>query len=144
MHVTEILKSKGSGVTTTRAEETLAATARLLTDKRIGAVVVTDVRGKVVGMISERDIVRGVAKHGGAALDMSVGDFMTTSVISCKPEDNLNDIMALMTMRRVRHLPVIVDDELKGIISIGDVVKNRLDEVQLEVNVLRDYVRGLG
>ena len=142
MHVAEILKVKGTEVVTTRAEETVAATARLLTSKSIGAVVVTDPRGGVVGIISERDIVRGVAHHGDKALEMKVGDLMTSDVLSCKPGDNLNEIMSTMTMHRVRHLPVMEAGRLKGIISIRDVVKTRLEEAQMEVDALRDYVLG--
>lgn len=144
MLVQEILKHKGTKVVTTDAGQTIAATASLLTREKIGAVVVADARGQVAGIISERDIVRGVAERGEKALSAKVGDLMTSDVLSCKPDDSLNDLMAMMTSRRVRHLPVMEAGELKGIVSIGDVVKHRLEEVQMEVDVLQDYVRGGG
>ena len=144
MLVQEILKHKGTKVVTTDAGQTIAATASLLTREKIGAVVVADARGQVAGIMSERDIVRGVAERGEKALSAKVGDLMTSDVLSCKPDDSLNDLMAMMTSRRVRHLPVMEAGELKGIVSIGDVVKHRLEEVQMEVDVLQDYVRGGG
>ncbi len=144
MHVFEILKSKGNRVVTTDAGQTIAATAALLTSERIGAVVAVDARGRVAGIISERDIIQGLAELGEKALAAKVGDLMTRDVLTCKPQDSLTDLMAVMTARRVRHLPVVEGGELKGIISIGDVVKHRLEEVQMEVDVLQDYVRGGG
>jgi len=141
MTVAAILKGKGTRVETTHAGMTVAEAARRLTDKRIGALPVCNLRGKVIGILSERDIVEGIAGHGPAALDLTVGDLMTERVISCAPEDDVRHVMAVMTNWRVRHLPVMVDDELTGILSIGDVLKHRLDETQLELNVLRDYAR---
>ena len=140
MHVADIIKVKGSNVVTTAADETVAATARLLNVKRIGAIVVCDAHGKVIGVISERDIIGGIAIDGQRALDMRVRDLMTSKVISCKPTDTISEVMKVMTERRFRHLPVIEDGELRGIISIGDVVKNRLEETELEARALRDYV----
>ncbi len=140
MHVADILKTKGSNVVTSGADETVAATARLLNLKRIGAVVVCDAPGKVIGVISERDIIRGIAINGQRALDMRVGDLMTSDVIVCKPTDTIAEVMQVMTHGRFRHLPVIGDDKLQGMISIGDVVKNRLEEIDLEARSLRDYV----
>ena len=144
MHVAEILKTKGTHVVTTGSEGTIAATARLLTSEKIGAVVVTESPDKVIGILSERDIIRGIAEFGAKALGMKVGDLMTSDVVTCKLEDNLNAVMAVMTTRRIRHLPVMEEGELRGIISIGDVVKYRLEEAQMEVNALRDYVLGAG
>ncbi len=140
MHVADILKTKGSDVVTSGADETVAATARLLNLKRIGAVVVCDAPGAVIGVISERDIVRGIAVNGQRALDMRVGDLMTSDVVVCKPTDTIAEVMQVMTLGRFRHLPVIEDGELQGIISIGDVVKNRLEETDMEARSLRDYV----
>ncbi len=140
MHVADILKTKGSTVVTSAADETVAATARLLNLKRIGAVVVCDAPGKVIGVISERDIIRGVALNGQRALDMRVRELMTSDVIVCKPTDTIAEVMQVMTLGRFRHLPVIEDGKLQGIISIGDVVKNRLEETDLEARSLRDYV----
>ncbi len=140
MHVADILKTKGSNVVTSGADETVAATARLLNLKRIGAVIVCDATGKVIGMMSERDIIRGIAINGQRALDMRIGDLMTSDVVVCKPTDTVAEVMQVMTLGRFRHLPVIEDGELRGIISIGDVVKNRLEETDLEARSLRDYV----
>ncbi len=140
MHVANILKVKGSDVVTIGPDETVAATARLLNVKRIGAILVCDANGKVVGVISERDIIHGVAVNGERALEMQVRDLMTGDVIACKPTDIIAEVMKMMTMRRFRHMPVIEDGELKGIISIGDVVKIRIEETEMETRVLRDYV----
>ena len=140
MHVADILKVKGTDVVTIVPDETVAATARLLNAKRIGAILVCDANGKVVGVISERDIIRGIAVNGERALEMQVRDLMTSEVIACKPTDTVAEVMKMMTMRRFRHMPVIEDGELKGIISIGDVVKNRIEETEMETRVLRDYV----
>ncbi len=140
MHVADILKVKGTDVVTTGPDETVAATVRLLNVKRIGAIVVCDAAAKVVGVISERDIIRGVAVNGARALEMGVRDLMTSEVITCKPTETISEVMKVMTERRFRHLPVINGGELQGIISIGDVVKNRLEETEMEARVLRDYV----
>ncbi len=140
MHVANILKVKGTDVVTIGPDETVAATARLLNVKGIGAALVCDASGKVLGVISERDIIRGVAVNGERALEMQVRDLMTSEVIACKPTDTIAEVMKVMTMRRFRHMPVIEDGELKGIISIGDVVKNRIEETEMETRVLRDYV----
>jgi len=140
MYVRDILTTKGDRVTTTRPDATIAATSRLLAQHRIGAVLVTDAADAIAGIISERDIVRGFARHGGAVADMTVADLMTRDVRTCKPDDTIADIMAVMTSARIRHLPVLNQGHLAGIVSIGDVVKYRLDETKLEVDSLRDYV----
>jgi len=140
MHVRNILDGKGKRVTTLRPETTIAATTRLLAQQRIGAVLVTDATDNIVGIISERDIVAGLASHGAAVASLVVADLMTRDVLTCNPDDTIADIMAVMTTRRVRHLPVLDGGRLSGIISIGDVVKFRLDEAKLEVESLRDYV----
>lgn len=140
MFVAEILKVKGSDVVSTGPGETVAALARLLNLKRIGAVVVRDAEGNVIGMLSERDIIRGIAVQGERALEMEVRDLMTHEVVTCKTTDTVSEVMKVMTERRFRHLPVVDDGKLLGLISIGDVVKNRLDETEIEARVLRDYV----
>lgn len=144
MYVQSILDTKGSKVVTTHPGETIAATARLLTENRIGAALVLngpgDGNGQVVGVISERDIVAGMAKYGTRVTEMTVADLMTREVLLCRPNDSIADIMAVMTARRVRHLPVIEGDRLVGIVSIGDMVKHRLDEAAMEVDSLRQYV----
>ena len=140
MHISDILNAKGTEVIATGPAETVAATARLLNYQRIGAVLVRDAKDNVVGVISERDIIRGIAVNGARALDMEVRELMTREVVSCKPTDTISEVMRVMTTRRFRHLPVMEDGTLKGMISIGDVVKHRLDESELETRVLRDYV----
>lgn len=140
MYVSDILKHKGSDVVTTSPGETVGATARMLNVKRIGAVVVRDAAGALVGMMSERDIIRGVALHGERALNLQIQELMTSEVVTCKPTDTIAAVMKLMTHGRFRHLPVVDDGELTGMVSIGDVVKHRLEETELEAKVLRDYV----
>ncbi len=140
MHIFDILNAKGTEVIATGPAETVAATARLLNYQRIGAVLVRDAKDNVIGVISERDIIHGIAVNGARALDMEVRELMTREVVSCKPTDTISEVMRVMTTHRFRHLPVMEDGTLKGMISIGDVVKHRLDESELETRVLRDYV----
>ena len=140
MHVADILKTKGGEVFSIGPGESVAATTRLLNAKNIGAAVVRDPHGAVIGIISERDIIRNIAANGERALEMLVRDVMTSDVISCKATDTISEVMKVMTVNRFRHLPVIEDGELKGIVSIGDVVKYRLDETEMEARVMRDYV----
>lgn len=137
--VAELLGTKGRTVVSILPSESAAAAAALLTEKRIGAVVVRDRRGKLVGILSERDIVRAIAGRGDAALDERVEELMTKEVRTCKPGDSVKDLMQMMTQRRHRHVPVCDEaGDLVGIVSIGDVVKARLDEQAHEVAVLRD------
>ncbi len=140
MYVAEILNTKGTGVIATSPTETVAVTARLLNYERIGAVIVRDAKDNVIGVVSERDIIRCIAVNGARALDMEVRELMTSEVVSCKPTDTISEVMRVMTTRRFRHLPVMEDATLKGMISIGDVVKYRLEETEMETRVLRDYV----
>ena len=140
MYVADILNAKGTEVFTTGPAETVEATARLLNVRRIGAVLVRDGKDNVIGVISERDIIHGVAVNGARALDMEVRDLMTSEVVSCKPTDTISEVMRVMTTHRFRHLPVMEDGALKGMVSIGDVVKYRLEETEMEARVLRDYV----
>jgi len=139
MTVAAILKAKGSHVETTRPETTLDTVAWQLKSKNIGAVVVVgEDSTRILGMISEREIVRQLIEHGAQLLALPVAKVMTTPVLTCVPEDRVTGIMARMTRHRVRHLPVIDGGRLAGIISIGDVVKYRLDELELEANILRE------
>ncbi len=140
MHISAILNAKETEVIATGPAETVAATARLLNYQRIGAVLVRDAKDNVIGVVSERDIIHGIAVNGARALDMEVRELMTKEVVTCKPTDTISEVMRVMTTRRFRHLPVMEDGTLKGMISIGDVVKHRLDESELETRVLRDYV----
>ena len=120
--------------------ETVSGAARLLTDRRIGALVVGDESGDIAGMLSERDIVAGIATHGAAVLDQAVSELMTRKVVFCHPRDTIADVMGKMTDRRIRHLPVVDGDRLLGVISIGDVVKQRIAETENEAEALREYI----
>jgi CBS domain-containing protein len=140
MKVADILQHKGGHTVITAAEQSIKDTVALLHREKIGAVVVCDVEGRAVGLISERDIVNGLADRGAHILELKVGDLMKTSITSCKTDDNIVDLMATMTERRIRHIPVIENDKLKGIVSIGDVVKNRIAETEHEAELLREYI----
>jgi CBS domain-containing protein len=138
MQISDILHHKGSEIVAILPSETLAAAAKKLTGHRIGALIVRDRLGRLAGMLSERDLVATMAQYGEAALTMTVNDAMTPDVITCKPSDSVRDIMALITVKRIRHIPVCEGERLLGIVSIGDVLKSRLDEKELELNMLRD------
>jgi len=142
MLIAQILAGKGRDVVTTRPDATIAEVAKLLKVKRIGAVVVIDADGQLCGIISERDLARGLANHGAKLLDMKVARLMTANVVTCSPDDGLATLMQQMTDGRFRHLPVVKDDKLIGIISIGDVVKHRLKELEAETHMLQDYIHG--
>ncbi len=139
MSVEAILKSKGSNIFTIRPEHSVADAAALLTNKRVGVAVVCDAKGRLQGVLSERDIVKGLSQYGKGALEMPVRNVMSSPVVTCAPSDSVKAIMEVMTERRIRHLPVVEKDELLGIVSIGDAVNFRLHETQLEVGVLRDF-----
>lgn len=140
MTVRAILSNKGAEVTTATPDETLLEAARKLSEQRIGSLVITGVGRKVAGILSERDIVRAVAERGEAALDLPVQEFMTKSVITCSPDDTMNVLMTMMTAGRFRHLPVVESGQLAGIISIGDVVKFRVAEMERESEALKQYI----
>lgn len=139
MRVCDILKVKGSDVKTIESGATIRALADGLKAERVGAMVVLDPSRSVVGIISERDLARGLAEFGADLPRIKVADLMTRSVVTCVPEDSVAAVAKVMTVRRIRHLPVVVDGALIGLVSIGDVLKHRLDEVQLEANVLREF-----
>lgn len=138
MQISDILSHKGSEVVSILPSETLAAAAKKLTQHRIGALVVRDRLGRIVGMISERDVVIALAQRSVDALTTPVSEAMSPDVITCRPGDAVRDIMALITVKRIRHVPVCDGDRLLGLVSIGDVLKSRLDEKELELNMLRD------
>jgi len=138
MSVEAILKNKGRNVFTIRPEHAVSEAAALMTAKRVGVAVVCDAKNRVVGVVSERDIVNGITQYSKGVVDMPVRNIMTSPVVSCDPGDSVKKIMEVMTERRIRHLPVIENDELVGMVSIGDAVNFRLKEAQLEVGVLRD------
>jgi CBS domain-containing protein len=138
MHISDILGHKGSEVISILPSDTLDDAAKKLTEHRIGALIVRDRRGRIVGMLSERDVVVALANHGAAAMALPISDAMTPEVVTCRPSDGVRDIMALITVKRIRHLPVVEGDRLLGLVSIGDLLKSRLDEKELELNMLRD------
>lgn len=139
MQVSDILQKKGSRVVTVRPEERIGTFSHRLRQERIGAMIVSSDGETVEGIISERDIAHGLAAHGPALIEMKVSDLMTRTVVACKADDTIGDIARTMTNRRIRHLPVLDGNKLIGIVSVGDVVKHRMDELQMEANVLRDY-----
>lgn len=142
MHVSAILKNKSATIITTRPDENVATVAHILHANRIGAILVLNETGGIAGILSERDIVRGLALHGASVMDKPVSAMMTAKVVSCTPTDTVASVMSRMTEGRFRHMPVVEDGILAGVISIGDVVKFRLAEYTHEVESLRDYVSG--
>lgn len=140
MRIADILGEKGIEVHTALPWCTVADAVRRLTDAQVGALVVCDAERRIRGMISERDIVRCFAEHGAAALQRSVESVMTHEVHTCGPQETVARAMALMTRFRYRHLPVVDHGRLVGVISIGDLVKHRVREMELETGVLRDRV----
>ena len=142
MKVQDLLSTKGPDVATIEPDATIPEAVERLKQKRIGAMVVSRSGSDLAGIISERDVVRGLASHGDNLMTMRVSDFMTSDVKTCSPTDQITEVMAIMTNSRIRHLPVTVDGKLSGIVSIGDVVKHRLEELEAETTVLRDYIVG--
>lgn len=141
MKVSDILKTKGTAVKTIEANATMRALAHKFRKEQVGAMLVLDDKGGLQGIISERDLARGVDEYGMDLPQMRVANLMTRSVVTCAPEDRVSVVASIMTQQRIRHLPVVVDGKVVGLISIGDVLKHRLDEIQLEANVLRDVAR---
>jgi CBS domain-containing protein len=139
MTVARIINEKGRDVVTVSSKTSLADIAATLSEKRIGAVVVVE-QDAIRGIVSERDVVRAVAKHGGDGLAMLAADWMTAKVVTCRPEDTIQELMQKMTTGRFRHLPVVEHGKLAGIISIGDVVKRRIEEVEREADQIRQYI----
>jgi CBS domain-containing protein len=139
MNISQILKTKGRAVATARPDSTLSEVISKLAQKKIGAIVVVGDNGEVVGILSERDIIRQLAERGSAALKESASKSMTTAVVSCQETSTLEEMMELMTQGRFRHVPVIEDGALVGIVSIGDIVKHHVAEVEMEVTAMRDY-----
>ncbi len=139
MTVANIINEKGRDVVTTSPDRSLAEVAAILSEKRIGAIVVVE-NDTIQGIISERDIVRALASHGSEALRKLAADCMTARVVTCRPEDTINDVMHKMTSGRFRHLPVVEDGRLGGIVSIGDIVKRRIEEVEREAEQIREYI----
>jgi CBS domain-containing protein len=142
MNVKKILSGKGTDVVTIAPSASLGDATASLRDHGVGALVVSTDGARIEGILSERDVVRALAAHGGTTLGRHVSSAMSGEVVTCDPMDTVDELMAMMTERRIRHLPVVADGELAGIISIGDVVKARLGQLEQENNQLYDYIQG--
>jgi len=145
MNVKAILAAKtrnsGGDIIDIEPKADLAAAAKLLAECRIGAVVIRGAGGHLAGILSERDIVRAIAEHGAAALSLPVSQVMTREVETCRPEDSIADLMERMTAGKFRHMPVMSEGKLAGLVSIGDVVKQRVGEIESESEAMRDYIQ---
>jgi CBS domain-containing protein len=142
MRISDVLRVKGARVVTITPDTKVRQLLAVLAEHGIGAVVVSENGTSVDGIVSERDIVRAFAKRGAAVMSEPVTDIYTAEVHTLTPETSLEDVMRMMTEYRVRHAPVVVDGGLRGIVSIGDVVKNRMDELETERAALTDYITG--
>ena len=140
MQVSGLLQGKGSDVVTVAPDAAVDRVAGLLAEHRIGAVVVSADGSTIDGIVSERDIVRALAAQGTGVLEQKASAIMTSDVVTCEPGTTVEQLMALMTERRIRHVPVLDAGGLSGIVSIGDVVKNRLSDLETETQVLHDYI----
>lgn len=141
MRISEVIRRKGDQVVTVSRGASVADLIEMLVEHHIGAAVVTDDSGAVEGIVSERDVVLALRDGGPGTREVTVGQIMTADVMTCVPEDDTETLARTMTEKRVRHLPVLVDGRLAGIVSIGDIVKQRLDELQLERDELVNYVQ---
>jgi len=140
--VKSMLDSKGRNVVTVSPDETLRQIAGILNDRNIGAVIIAGMEGRIAGIFTERDLVRCIATKGVDALEQPVKAVMTTSVQRCREDQTADEVMGMMTAGRFRHVPVEADGRLSGIISIGDVVKSRLREVEIEAEQMKAYIAG--
>jgi CBS domain-containing protein len=141
MIVKNILAGKRGNVVTIEPTANLAAAVELLAEQRIGAVVISGADHRIVGILSERDIVRALAEHGATVLSDPIGKVMTRDVMTCSEDDTIEELMARMTTGKFRHMPVVQQGKLIGIVSIGDVVKSRVEEINHEAKSLRDYIQ---
>ncbi|MEE4023639.1 CBS domain-containing protein [Gordonia sp. PKS22-38] len=139
MRISDILRHKGSDVASVGPDTSMPDLIALMHDRNIGAVVVTDA-DRAVGIVSERDVMRGLRNRGAALLDASAGDIMTTTVQFCDPQDTVDSLAETMTERRIRHIPVLEDGRLAGIVSIGDVVKSRITQLEEDRQQLESYI----
>ena len=140
MRVSNLLATKGHDVATISQERSVSDAVQMLKERRIGALIVTGADAPLTGIFSERDVVRALAESGAAALDLKVADLMSTEVTTCDESTSVTDLMGLMTAKRIRHVPVVHEGQLVGMVSIGDVVKARFDELEHEKQDLLDYV----
>jgi CBS domain-containing protein len=141
MTVKAILSAKGSDVVTIEPQTSLHTAAQRLAELKIGALVVTGADRRVIGILSERDIVKEIAAHGAAALQLPLSEAMTRKVMTCSQSDTISSVMERMTEGKFRHLPVVEQSRLAGIVSIGDIVKHRLHQMEREQSAMRDYIQ---
>lgn len=139
MRIADVLKGKGSAVTTVASDAAVTEVLRFISEGNLGALPVVD-DGRLVGIVSERDVVRRLHQQGSALLNARVSEVMTVEVVTCSPDDGVGDLAKVMTEHRVRHLPVVVDGALTGIVSIGDLVKARIDMLEQEREQLESYI----
>lgn len=144
MAVVHILKQKGTDVVTVRPSDTVQTIVDLLARHRIGAVVVIDAQGGIAGIVSERDVVRAMAGNASSVVSRTAADIMTSRVRTCSTADTEGDLMSLMTEHRIRHLPVVANGRLAGMISIGDVVKLRMEAMEREAEEMKTYIASAG
>jgi CBS domain-containing protein len=142
MNVHTILRGKGKSVVTIHPDATIERAVAVLRLRGIGALVVSDDGEKVAGILSERDVVEALGRYGSELFSVSVSEIMTCPVVACEPDDSVAELMAEMTNRRIRHFPVMEDGRLVGIVSIGDLVKSRLDEIEFEAHSMRSFIAG--
>jgi len=140
MHVSAIIGDKGNAVYTAEPGQMISDVVDMIASRKVGALVVIDTAGQVCGVISDRDVINALGRDGAGVLSRPVKDYMSTGVVTCGKDDSVDHLMALMTKRRIRHLPVIEDGRLAGIISIGDVVKFRIAEAEAETDALKSYI----
>lgn len=140
MNVEQLLSGKGHDVISVQPHRTLAEAIRTLGEKRIGAVVVMGADGALVGILSERDIIRALGELGAGALESAVSRSMTSKVVTCRPQTSVDELMEIMTTGRFRHVPVVENGRVTGIVSIGDVVKHRVAAIEAESQAMRDYI----
>jgi CBS domain-containing protein len=140
MLVSEILRKKSGPIITLPPRERVETAIRMFKEKKIGAILICGPTGDLLGIVTERDVLHGMAAHGAATLDRKVEEIMSLAH-TCKMDDNVRSVMRQMTFKHVRHVPVVDGSELKGMVSIGDIVKNQLDEAQLEIDTMRDFAR---
>jgi CBS domain-containing protein len=140
MNVEQLLSGKGHDVISVQPHRTLSEAIRTLSEKRIGAVVVMGADGALVGILSERDIIRALGELGAGALESAVSRSMTSKVVTCRPQTSVDELMEIMTTGRFRHVPVVENGRVTGIVSIGDVVKHRVAAIEAESQAMRDYI----
>ena len=141
MTIAAVLRSKGSGVETIAAEAKVHDAVQLLGEKRIGALPVVE-GSRITGIMSERDVIYCLRDHGAEVLDWPVSRVMSSPAITADPETEVLAALALMTQRRIRHLPVVESGEIRGIVSIGDLVKHRMERIEAEADAMREYIQG--